>query len=700
MSYLGANPRITTQQFRPQSADPSNPFEGMVFRADGTSRATGLWEYRSGSWQPLAAGVGGLDVAFQLQGNENISTWSTGNNATFLGGGALGGVLAYNTSTPLNGDRSYEYTQAAGSLNDYIASPIQSIPLKFRGNFATVLVNYTYNGGNSDMELVVYDVTNATKLTLPANSLIPVPSAQSGLYKVNIFIPQTCTQIRFGFQTKVLNSGKILKFDDVILSADTTLYADPSTITEFQTYTPPSSAFGGFGTVSTTNLRWRKVGSEIEIEGSFVTGTVAASEARLPLPNNYVTSSNYTTREVCGIATSTATNNAVYTMAEVSTSYLVFSFDNSTNSANTKANGNAFVGTGGTITVNAKVRIAGLTAENPQIITATESFSSDSAQLVYAGSSQYTLSTLSDAPVGTFITFTYAASTNTRTQTNAAPPTQTTSDMNVNGIRIFSRAFNATSTAASPAVIAVQIGKNLKGKSLDLYKSTGKVTSGNMDHVFSGVVKFGFWQSSYNEATGILYLDAAFDVTAASTTGTFPFSDQTNQSDGYLVINASRSPALTGVPQALPRIATISDVKSSGSNGGSSTAGSYQTRTLNTLVDNFNIVSSLASNQFTLVAGTYYIESEAPCYAGDFNKSKIRNITDSTDALLGQTAYANAGGGVQTNAIIKGIIEITATKTFELQHRVTTGQANIGYGRPATFGDNETYSVVKITKIR
>lgn len=43
----------------PQSSDPSNPAEGDVFRADGTSRAEGLWEYKDSAWTQIGSGAGG-----------------------------------------------------------------------------------------------------------------------------------------------------------------------------------------------------------------------------------------------------------------------------------------------------------------------------------------------------------------------------------------------------------------------------------------------------------------------------------------------------------------------------------------------------------------------------------------------------------------------------------------------------------------
>jgi microcystin-dependent protein len=340
-------------------------------------------------------------------------------------------------------------------------------------------------------------------------------------------------------------------------------------------------------------------------------------------------------------------------------------------------------------------------AANEAILAPTETFSTDTASLSYASSAAYTLSTLQNAPVGTFITFTYAANTNTRTQTTTAP-TQSTADMNTNGILLYTRAYNAASTAANPAAVAIQIGKGLKGKSLDLYKSAGKVNSGSLDMYGAETTTYtlGVHLNTYNESTGILLVDAGYRYANAAVNCFLLYADGTTQTSGYLVINASKSPALTGVPLLQPRIATLSDVKASGTAGGTATAGSYQTRTLNTLSDPSGIVTSLASNQFVLPAGEYYIEVSAPAAAVGRHKIKIRNITDSTDSILGTAEFTAVAATYTTRAFLSGNIVISSSKSFELQHRVETTKTSDGFGVATSFGDSEVYSIVKITKVK
>lgn len=153
------------------------------------------------------------------------------------------------------------------------------------------------------------------------------------------------------------------------------------------------------------------------------------------------------------------------------------------------------------------------------------------------------------------------------------------------------------------------------------------------------------------------------------------------------------------------RIALLSDVKATGVVGGTSTVGAYETRELNTIVDPTAIVTSLAANRFTLQAGTYFVEAASPNYFNEQARCKIRNITDSSDAILGQSVYLRSTGTgdnaaqVSFNAVAVGYIIITTAKVFELQNRCTVTTAS-GLGLALNFaGESEVYSTVKITKI-
>jgi hypothetical protein len=147
-------------------------------------------------------------------------------------------------------------------------------------------------------------------------------------------------------------------------------------------------------------------------------------------------------------------------------------------------------------------------------------------------------------------------------------------------------------------------------------------------------------------------------------------------------------------------VAYLKDVKTAGTAGGGFTSGSFVTRTLNTEEDPDNIVT-LSSNQFTLQAGTYEIDASAPSYLVGQNVTKIRNITDSTDAIIGTSEYQVAGGsGAQVRSFVKGIVTIASAKAFEIQHRCLNTVATNGLGVTSGLGVSEVYTVVKITRIK
>lgn len=144
-------------------------------------------------------------------------------------------------------------------------------------------------------------------------------------------------------------------------------------------------------------------------------------------------------------------------------------------------------------------------------------------------------------------------------------------------------------------------------------------------------------------------------------------------------------------------VAYVKDVKAGSTNGGTFTSGAWRTRDLNTVEGNTSLVS-VSSNQFTIPAGTWDIEVEAPAFLVANNVLRLRNITDSTTDLEGQNARANADA--QVNAIMKGQITILSSKTYEIQHRGTLTRAADGFGNPDSLSSNSIFTIVKLTKRR
>ncbi len=115
----------------------------------------------------------------------------------------------------------------------------------------------------------------------------------------------------------------------------------------------------------------------------------------------------------------------------------------------------------------------------------------------------------------------------------------------------------------------------------------------------------------------------------------------------------------------------------SGTDGGTTVAGAWTTRALNTELADLNNIATLASNQFTLPAGTYIIQFDQ-IFTSHVNvqmqfRSRIRNVTDGATVALGLTSrlHIQSGESGNINNPGTGVFTITSPKTFEIQHSYT-----------------------------
>jgi hypothetical protein len=644
MSYQSQNPRVASQQYRPQSSDPASPIEGQVFRSDGTSRGVGLWEYKSGAWTQVGSSSSTVDTFVSLTGDDVLSTWASGNNATFLGGGSLAATFAKETGSPLNGSASYKLTQAAGSLNDYIASAVQAVPLRFRGNVASCVFSFVYDGAATDIEPIVWDVTNSTKLTSSSN-LLPAVSSPTQSYKVNVQIPLSCTQLRFGFQVKVANTGKILQFDDVQIGADATRYFNAQT-TEAIIHSANSdtlldrTAEVRFDTtnITATNLGILQV---VDDSGNTRTKFIALQKAKIVVSWS---------AEVTGAGNSlqiykNGVRISVGSGVQVSTGYAGAAW-----CGTLEVNDYLTVGSNNVVTSDTAPAFLSIlaTAQQAAIITASESFSSDSAGLVFKA----TAITSTD-PIGTFNTYTYAAN-NTPTIAGSAP-TQTIASMNANGIQVFGKGYTSSSTAASPARVDVYIGANMKGHQIDAYVSTAKTTSTCYDHSIVDTTRSDGTKVYYSEKTGILTIEAATNQLATNSTR---YVDDQGSASAYFVINASKNSALVGV----------SDFSVNARSYASATSISGSLATVVWTTSDYDSHNGMSSGVYTVpVSGKYQVNSgclvNATFVAGNSN---IIEVQKNSSVVSRSTVNA---GGVQTSVklLVSDVISCVKGDTIRIQ---------------------------------
>ena len=140
----------------------------------------------------------------------------------------------------------------------------------------------------------------------------------------------------------------------------------------------------------------------------------------------------------------------------------------------------------------------------------------------------------------------------------------------------------------------------------------------------------------------------------------------------------------------------VRDEKSSGTDGGSSVAGT-QTRDLNAVVTNEITGASLSSNEITLPSGTYYIQASAPAVQANRHQAYLYNNTDSSVEVIGTSEYT-AAIYPANRSFINGRFTISAEKDFIIQHYTFVATSTIGLGHKVQNG-TEVYTDVQIWKV-
>lgn len=123
----------------------------------------------------------------------------------------------------------------------------------------------------------------------------------------------------------------------------------------------------------------------------------------------------------------------------------------------------------------------------------------------------------------------------------------------------------------------------------------------------------------------------------------------------------------------------------------------WNTRAFTTEITTEISGASLASNQVTLPAGTYFAIARGQAYQLNSQRLRIRNVTDGTTLVDGVNQYDNSAaysGGV---AQVMGRFTLASSKVISVQHYASAGSGKGGL--PASTGENEVYGELLIWKI-
>jgi hypothetical protein len=356
MSYVGNNPKFTTQVYRPQSADPSNPIEGMVFRSDGTSRSKGLWEYRESNWQRFGSDAKTYVANYNI--DSSTTSWATYADAAGAvpvdgTGGAPTTTFTFSSSTPLRGTGSGIITKDAANRQGEGISTDFTIDTADQGKVLQLSFDFTTstNFVAADYRVFLYDKTNAVLIEGNARDL--QANGGYGLYIGNFQTASNSTSYRLILHCATTNaSAYTIKVDNFIFSPSQV--AQGAIVTDWQAYTP---IFTGFGSTSGAVAQWRRVGSSVEVEVSYTCGTPTGVEARVSLPSGMTIASTVTALTLVGFGDRNATAIGWNILASAGNTY--FNMDQPNNTGIIARNGDLISGAGEVIKFKASVSISG-----------------------------------------------------------------------------------------------------------------------------------------------------------------------------------------------------------------------------------------------------------------------------------------------------------------------------------------------------
>ena len=185
-------------------------------------------------------------------------------------------------------------------------------------------------------------------------------------------------------------------------------------------------------------------------------------------------------------------------------------------------------------------------------------------------------------------------------------------------------------------------------------------------------------------------IQGVVDTMLIDTNNAYGVLTYSGATQGWVLTSASIGYPMVGKPML-----HVQDQKTAGTAGGTSVAGT-QTRTLNTILVNDITGASLASNQFTLPAGEYWIECEAPAYTVGNHTIRLFNVTTSSVVYGSSESAATI---VTNRSFIRYRLSLSTSNTFYIQHYTAGAVTTNGLGVPIGGSNTEVYTDVRVYKL-
>ena len=603
-----------------------------------------LFQVTDAALSPIGSGGGGLDVFytedFEITG---AADFSTGNNATFLGAGALVGTLTDETVSPISKTKSLKYTQASGSLNDYFASADVTIDDKQAGNSSYMTVYTTYTGDSNDIKLVLHDGTNIISSELDLIQSTTNPTR----FSTEVAIPSGTTDVKVGAHVIVENIGAVLVIDDIELS------------------TNPSSL--------TVNLQEENIfTARIANNGS---ATISSQGGVNVINQNAIASVS---------RLSVGTVRVTFTPGFFSSSPIA------TTSIDEPIAHNRLVepsSGGGTTYVDVEVRAtSGTLLDEDFMITLIRhdvDYKPHSPFVVTSVKSNLTnwtpyVPTFQGLGTPTSVDFSYKIIGD---------------EVKIQGYCVMGTTDGSEAQVSLPNSYTVKsVGSNLK--------SAGSWFRGVSSNDSGGSSLITKDDSFLNFSAKEVFSDTSTDSLVAAVGTSLGGSGQGFSFSATIPVNELTSDVtfLAAIP--IEKVAVISEVQSSGTNGGDFNSGSPVIRTLNDIKGDTEI-ASVTSDRITVKKGKYHIRVEAPANAVNSHMAYlILDPAGTPITIEGTSEYSDSATNTVTRSTVDHTVEVDDELVLEVQHECGASKAGNGRGVSGALSTNETYTKVVIRKLK
>lgn len=273
------------------------------------------------AWQNLGSGSGSGGINYILNPDAETTTtgWATySNSASNRPTNGTGGVVtnltfSRTTTNPLVGTASFllqqgntANIQGEGLSYDFtIDSAYQASVLGISFNFnasstfqasdgITPPLNdgsASTNSGNSDLEVFIYDKTNAVLIPVTPQ-VIAAKGTDNFVFSGTFQTNSNSTSYRFILHVPTNNAnptGWSFKFDNVIVGPISLVQGAPVLDTRNDL---PFAVSAGFGTVTNSDFRYERTGDVMCASGFWMNGTVSGSNAYIQLPSGFTIDTN------------------------------------------------------------------------------------------------------------------------------------------------------------------------------------------------------------------------------------------------------------------------------------------------------------------------------------------------------------------------------------------------------------------------